>query len=307
MMRPYLPLNALRAFEASARHLNFTKAAIELCVTQAAVSHQVKGLESQLNITLFKRLPRGLMLTSEGEILLPMLRSSFDHIAQTLERLEGGHSRETLTVGAVGTFAVGWLLPRLPEFEAKHPFIDLRLATNNNRVDIAAEGLDCAIRFGNGAWHATDAVRLLDAPLSVLCIPEIAEQLKTPADLFKQTLLRSYRPDEWSQWFLSAGQPTNLAPPKSIVFDSSLAMMEAALQGAGVALAPPMMFPRLLATDAIQQPFDVYVSTGNYWLTRLKSRAETPAMAAFRDWLLNVAEAGNDSVTGGPSSSPSPS
>jgi predicted transcriptional regulator len=99
MIRPHLPLNALRAFEASARHLSFTRAAVELCVTQAAVSHQVKSLEGQLNITLFKRLPRGLMLTNEGETLLPVLRDCFDRIAQTLERFEEGHFREVLTVG----------------------------------------------------------------------------------------------------------------------------------------------------------------------------------------------------------------
>src|SRR5690606_28217983 len=207
MVRPYLPLNALRAFEASARHLSFTKAAIELCVTQAAVSHQVKSLESRLNVTLFDRLPRGLMLTREGETLLPALRDAFDRIAGTLEYFEGGHYREVLRVGAVGTFAVGWLLPRLPDFQARHPFVDLRLSTNNNRVDIAAEGLDYAIRFGTGAWHGIDALRLLEAPLSVLCVPEIAEQLKTPADLFRHTLLRSYRADEWQQWFSAAGVP----------------------------------------------------------------------------------------------------
>src|SRR5471030_3486918 len=185
MIRPQLPLNALRAFEASARHLSFTRAAVELCVTQAAVSHQVKSLEAQLNVTLFKRLPRGLMLTSEGETLLPVLRESFDRIAETLERLEGGHYREVLTVGAVGTFAVGWLLPRLTDFQAKHPFIDLRLSTHNNRVDVAAEGLDYAVRFGAGAWHGTDACELLAAPLTVLCTPSIAEQLRTPVDLLK--------------------------------------------------------------------------------------------------------------------------
>ncbi len=200
MVRPHLPLNALRAFEASARHLSFTKAAIELCVTQAAVSHQVKSLETRLNVTLFERLPRDLMLTSEGETLLPALRDAFDRIAGTLERFEGGHYRGS-SRGAVGTFAVGWLLPRLRAFHARHPFIDLRLSTNNNRVDIAAEGLDCAIRFGSGAWHGVEGVRLLEAPLSALCVPEIATELSSPADLLKQTLLRSYRTDEWSQWF----------------------------------------------------------------------------------------------------------
>ncbi|MFJ7284991.1 LysR family transcriptional regulator [Pseudomonas sp. NPDC099000] len=288
MIRPHLPLNALRAFEASARHLSFTRAAVELFVTPAAVSHQVKSLEAQLNVTLFKRLPRGLMLTSEGETLLPVLRESFDRIAETLERFEGGHFREVLTVGAVGTFAVGWLLPRLADFQSKHPFIDLRLSTNNNRVDVAAEGLDYAIRFGAGAWHGIEALKLIEAPLSVLCVPEIAGQLREPADLLKQTLLRSYRTDEWSEWFLAAGLPANTPAPKSIVFDSSLAMMEAALQGAGIALAPPLMFARQLAAGAIEQPFDIGITTGSYWLTRLQSRAETSAMAMFKEWLLQA-------------------
>lgn len=288
MVRPHLPLNALRAFEASARHLSFTRAAIELCVTQAAVSHQVKSLEAQLNVTLFKRLPRGLMLTQEGETLLPSLRDAFDRIAGTLEGLEGGHRREMLTVGAVGTFAVGWLLPRLAGFRAENPFIDLRLSTNNNRVDIAAEGLDYAIRFGAGAWHGVDAIPLLEAPLSPLCIADIAEQLDTPADLFKYTLLRSYRADEWPRWFDEAGLRQSMPVSGSIVFDSSLAMMEAALQGAGVALAPPSMFSRLLQSEAIRQPFDTAVTIGGYWLTRLQSRTETPAMTRFRDWILGA-------------------
>lgn len=285
MLRSHLPLNALRAFEASARHLSFTRAAIELCVTQAAVSHQVKSLEAQLNVTLFKRLPRGLMLTREGETLLPVLRESFDRIAQTLGQFEGGHYREVLTVGAVGTFAVGWLLSRLADFQARYPLIDLRLSTHNNRVDVAAEGLDYAVRFGAGAWHGTDACHLLEAPLTVLCIPAIAEQLHTPHDLLKHTLLRSYRADEWSLWFHAAGLPVDTLVPRSIVFDSSLAMMDAALQGIGVALAPALMFTRQLENDLIRQPFDVGINTGSYWLTRLQSRAETSAMLAFKEWL----------------------
>ena len=285
MLRSHMPLHALRAFEASARHLSFTRAAIELCVTQAAVSHQVKSLEAQLNVTLFKRLPRGLMLTREGETLLPVLRESFDRIAQTLGQFEGGHYREVLTVGAVGTFAVGWLLPRLADFQARYPLIDLRLSTHNNRVDVAAEGLDYAVRFGAGAWHGTDACHLLEAPLTVLCIPAIAEQLHTPHDLLKHTLLRSYRADEWSLWFHAAGLPVDTLVPRSIVFDSSLAMMDAALQGIGVALAPALMFTRQLENDLIRQPFDVGINTGSYWLTRLQSRAETSAMLAFKEWL----------------------
>src|SRR3712207_1769855 len=130
MARP-IPLNALRAFEASARHLSFTRAADELCVTQAAVSHQVKGLEQRLGVALFRRLPRGLALTDEGLALLGPVSESFERIGRMLERLEGGRLREVLTVGAVGTFAVGWLLARLGRFQAAHPFVDLRLLTNN--------------------------------------------------------------------------------------------------------------------------------------------------------------------------------
>lgn len=290
MVRPHLPLNALRAFEASARHLSFTRAAIELNVTQAAISHQVKSLEERLKVTLFKRLPRGLGITEEGEALLPVLREAFDRVADTLERFEGGHYREVLTVGAVSTFAVGWLLPRLEDFQARHPLIDFRLSTNNNRVDIAAEGLDYAIRFGDGAWHGTDAVRLFDAPLAPLCTPGAARSLDKPENLADHTLLRSYRTDEWSSWFEAAGVDLPRPMTRSIMFDSSLAMIEAALQGIGIALAPPLMFQRQLREGSLVQPFSARTSRGSYWLTQLKSRTTTPAMKAFGNWIAERAK-----------------
>ncbi|MND31771.1 LysR family transcriptional regulator [Agrobacterium tumefaciens] len=290
MVRQFLPLNGLRAFEASARHLSFTRAAIELCVTQAAVSQQVKVLEKRLGVSLFQRLPRGLKITAEGEALLPTVTSSFDQMATTLDRIEAGQVRELLFLGVVGTFAVGWLLPRLKEFQKQHPFIDIRVSTNNNRVDMAAEGLDFAIRFGQGSWHGTDAFRLFDAPLSPLCTPKLAETLKTPADLVEATLLRSYRSDEWSTWFSAAGVTPSAQVNAGIVFDTSLGMMEAALQGLGVALAPPSMFSRHLASGAIIQPFPVTISLGSYWLTRLQSKPQTSAMQAFSDWIFAHAD-----------------
>jgi len=280
----HLPLNALRAFEAAARQLSFTRAGLELRVTQAAVSHQVKALEDMLGVPLFRRLPRGLALTEEGEALLPVLSDSFRRIAATLERFEGGRLREVLVLGAVGTVVSGWLLARLPEFRAAHPFVDLRLLTNNNRVDLAGEGLDCAIRFGDGAWHGTEATRLFTAPLSPLCAPALAERLRQPADLMREVLLRSYRVDEWARWFALS----DLEAPavRGFVFDSSLTMAEAAVQGTGVALLPARMFERDLRQGRLVRPFAPEVTLGAYWLTRLKSREETPAMAAFRQWLL---------------------
>lgn len=283
MIRPYLPLNGLRAFEAAARHLSFTKAAIELCVTPAALGHQVKALEERLGLPLFRRLPRGLALTDEGQALLPVLRESFDRMAGLLDEFRGGKGREVLSVGAVGTFAVGWLLPRLERFEAAHPSVDLRLTTNNNRVDIAEEGLDFAIRYGDGAWHGTDAVPLFEAPLTPLCAPETAKRLEVPAALSRETLLRSYRLGEWTAWFeaASVAQPALTGP----VFDSAVLMVNAAMQGRGVALAPARMFEREFEQGRLARPFAIEVSLGGYWLTSLKSRKPTTAMSAFGAWI----------------------
>ena len=286
-----LPLNALRAFEASARHLSFTRAAIELNVTQSAVSAQVKSLENRLGTPLFRRLPRGLAVTDEGQALLPMLSETFGRIGAVLEQFRGGRTREVLTVAAVGTFAAGWLMPRLEAFHRCHPFVDLRLMTNNNRVDLAGEGLDYAIRFGDGAWHGTEAEPLMEAPLSPMCTPELAGRLREPADLARETLLRSYRADEWTRWFAAAGvsAPLLYGP----VFDSSVTMAAAAMRGLGVALLPLAMFTLELQHGRLVQPFDVQVSTGRYWLTRLKSRPEGAAMGEFRRWLLDaVGDAG---------------
>jgi len=283
MDRSRLPLNALRAFEAAARHLNVTRAALELRVTQAAVSHHIKLLEEQLGVPLFRRLPRGLVLTDEGAALVPMLNDTFDRMAATIDRFASGRLREIVNVGVVGTFAIGWLLPRLAEFNALHPFVDLRIMTNNNRVDLAGEGLDLAIRYGDGAWHGTDAVPILDAPMTPLCAASVARQLNSPGDLGREVLLRSYRPDEWELWFDAAGVAT--PPIRGPIFDASPTIAAAAASGAGVALLPGRLFEQDLASGRLVQPFDLWVDVGRYWLTRLKSRLETPAMTAFRTWL----------------------
>lgn len=284
MDRAQLPLNALRAFEAAARHLNFTRAGLELCVSQGAVSHQVAELEKRLGTRLFHRLPRGLALTDEGHALVPVVSEAFDRVAATLDQYADGRFREALKIGVVGTFATGWLLPRLDRFARTHPSIDLRIATNNNRVDLAGEALDYAIRFGDGAWHGTHAEPLLAAPLTPICAPVIAARLREPADLVSERLLRSYRADEWAAWFGAAGVPVPVL--RGPVFDSSALMASAAAAGQGVALAPPSMFARELAAELLVQPFGVSIDAGRYWLTRLMSRPETEAMQRFRVWLL---------------------
>lgn len=284
MSRSAVPLNALRAFEAAARHLSFTRAADELCVTQAAISHQVKGLEDRLGVALFRRSNRGLKLTDEGVALAPTLFEAFGAIDRLFEQFEAGGLSEVLTVSVVGTFVVGALLERLPAFRAEHPLVDLRILTNNNKVDIVAEGLDYAIRFGDGAWHGCEAELICAAPLSPLCAPALAGQLAEPADVLRLTLLRSYRPQDWLYWFKAAGlEPVNLRGP---LFDSSLIMAQAAMRGEGVALAPPGLFRRELESGQLVRPFATEADLGGYWLTRLKSRAPTAGMRAFRVWLL---------------------
>lgn len=278
-----IPLNALRAFEASARLQSFTRAGLELRVSQTAVSHQVKSLEETLRVSLFKRGSRGVTLTDEGQALQPVLSDAFRRMSDALSRFEDGNFRDVLTVCVVSSFATGWLLPRLEAFSKQHPEIDIRLKTNNNRADLLEDGLDCFLRFGDGAWHGTEAVRLFEANLSPVCAPATASQLIEPADLRRETLLRSYRLNEWALWFQAAAVP----PPRSRgwIFDSSLSIVEAAAQGAGVGLVPVCLFERDLECGRIVQPFDIGVITGSYWLTWLKSREETNAMRTFRDWL----------------------
>jgi LysR family transcriptional regulator of beta-lactamase len=204
-----------------------------------------------------------------------------------LKQFEGGHFHEVLTVGVVGTFAVGWLMPRLKSFRDAHPFVELRLLTNNNLVDLATEGLDFAIRFGDGTWPGSLATRLLDAPLTLLCTPEIAARLSKPDNLVNETLLRSYRVDDWMNWFTAAGIAPR--PVRGPIFDSSRLMVEAAMQGAGIALAPALMFEREVNTGRLVRPFDVEVHAGSYWLTCLKGKPMRPAMVLFSQWIAKEA------------------
>lgn len=293
MDRSQLPLNALRSFEAAARHLNFTRAAMELCVSQAALSHQIKSLEERLGIVLFQRLPRGVALTDEGAALVPALTHALDQISRTLDIFAGdvstsGNAREILTVGVVSSFAVGWLLPRLKDFAIRHPEVEIRLKTNNNVAELAGEGLDCAIRYGNGRWTDLAASHVVDAPLTAMASPKLLAQYPNAknwgaGDFTNQVLLRSYRSDEWPAWFAAMGAkaPTLTGP----VFDNSLAIAGAAISGFGIGLLPAAVFKKELASErlAIVQPKQV--SLGQYWLVRLPSRDVTPGLAAFEAWL----------------------
>jgi len=283
MDRPDLPLNALRVFEVAMRQGSFTKAAIELRVTQAAVSHQIARLEDLLGVTLFLRTSQGLVPTDEGRLLCPVLEHGFDAMARALGRLGSRRDIEVLKVGVNTTFALGWLMPRLPAFRQAHPGIDLRISTNNNRVEILREGLDMAIRFGTGGWTGHETIPLMDAPLAPLCAPAMAARLLHPADLAQVVLLRSYRSAEWGSWFEAADTPC--PPLTGPVLDSSVALAELAASGAGATLLPVAMFENHIAHGRLSQPFGVTVSAGRYYLGWPSDRQVSPGMNVFSNWL----------------------
>src|SRR5205823_4556949 len=201
-MRRRLPqLNALKAFEAAARHVSFTRAAEELCVTQGAVSHQVKALESELGIKLFNRERQRLIITDAGREYLAVVRDALDRIAMGTERLVQRQSSGALTVSTSPDFAAKWLVHRLGRFAEAHPGIDLRVSATMDHVDFAREDVDIAVRHGDGRWPGLHVTRLCTEHLFAVCSPDLAVRLKRPGDLLKLPLLHLDDRSAWSAWF----------------------------------------------------------------------------------------------------------
>jgi DNA-binding transcriptional LysR family regulator len=289
MPRPLPPLNALRAFEAAARHLSFTRAAEELNVTQAAVSHQVKALEERIGVKLFRRLTRGLLLTEDGHALLPDLREAFDRLAQAVDRVGRQGGQGTLNISLLTTFALGWLVPRLPRFQAAHPSIDVRLTTTARLVDFAIEDIDVAIRYGTGGWAGLRCDRILDDVITPLCNARFKARLRKHEDILNVPLLHEQYEHDWRTWFRAAGLSVGQMK-KGPIFDSTRVAIEAAIAGVGVACGAPSLFSAELASGQLHQPFDLVVPNGkSYWLASPEATAERPKIKAFREWLLDEA------------------
>lgn len=280
----HLPLGALRAVAAAARLGSFARAADELHVTPAAVSQQVKLVEDYLGVRLFERLHRGLRPTARVLALQLELDRAFATISGALHET-ARDEQPPLAVGVVGTFALGWLLPRLPRFEASFPSTRVQLFTHNNRkVDLLRDRLDVAIRFGDGGWPGCRSRHLLDSWLTPLCTPRVAAVMDSPRDLRRTTLLSTYHRDDWPRWLSASG--IEAEGRRGPVFDSSVAMIQAALGDFGVGLADPRMFARQIAEGALMQPFGTLIpAVGGYWLT-WKEQVQSPPAAAFRDWII---------------------
>ena len=214
MTRRVYPLNSLRAFEASARHLSFVKAAEELYVTPAAISHQVKKLEEYLGVQLFRRLPRGLLLVETGQVLSSELSEVFLRLDETMARVLESDSRGALTISVAPMFAVKWLVPRLQEFDALHPEIDLRMSSSLGVIDFQRDAFDIAVRLGQGRYPGLEAVKLFDEFVTPLCSPRLLEgpgKILSPEDLSRHVLLHddsmTFDPaaPNWNMWLEAAG------------------------------------------------------------------------------------------------------
>ena len=285
MSRSQLPLNALRAFEAAARHASFTDAAEELHVTQAAVSHQVKALEERLGVALFVRRPRGLEITGEGQALLPDLRDAFDRMTNALQRVGRKANAGTLNVSLVTTFALGWLAPRLHCFQAKHPEIEVRMTTALCRIDFAREDFDCAIRFAVQPDPDLHATRLFSDVLTPLCGKRYKDKLKTLDDLKRVPFIDMTYDPEWSIWLRAVGMG-DFKPKRVPTFDSTMIAVEAAMEGRASRSARRSCFarssPRAACTSRSRRS-----SIGQGMVVRLSaSSAGRPKTRAFEDWLV---------------------
>ena len=294
MSRRLPPLNALRAFEAAARHLSFTRAADELHVTQTAISHQIKALEERLGVRLFRRLPRGLLLTEEAQRYLPPVRDAFDRIAAATEQLAAGGSGGRLTVSVLPSFAAKWLVPRLGRFRAAHPDLDLRISASSQLVDFARDDVDIAIRMGRGRYPGLRVDRLFGESMVPVCAPELLSgphPLRRPEDLRHHVLLHDDDHTGWQLWLELAGVE-GVDPRRGPIFTDSAMVVQAAAEGQGVALARRVLAAGDLAAGRLVQPFEVSVPHDlAYYLVSPEATAEQPRIRAFRAWLLAEAEA----------------
>ncbi len=288
------PLKALRAFEAAGRHLSFTRAAGELNVTQAAVSHQIKALETWLDVPLFKRLNRALLLTEPGQQYLHAVRKALESLADATQQLVATGGGEPLTISVMPSFGAKWLVSRLARFGRQHPGVDLRFSAEDKLVDFNHDDVDIAIRFGRGVWPGLHADLLMRQDVFPVCSPRLLKDgphpLKSPNDLRYHTLLHE-RPAsyDWRTWLLAAGvEGVDLIRGPS--FSHAHVLLQATIDGQGVALGATPLVDDDLAAGRLVKPFELTLpGEWAYYVVCPEERAEEANIEAFREWILGEA------------------
>ncbi len=293
MPRRLPSLNGLRAFEAAARHESFTRAAAELCVTQGAVSHLVKGLEAELGLKLFNRKRQRLVITEAGKEYRDVARDALDRIADGTTRLLQRQNSGALTVSTSPNFATKWLVHRLGRFAAEFPEIDLRISASLHHVDFVREDVDLAIRHGEGAWDGLHVTRLCAEERFPVWSPALARNRRgpfTPAALARMPLLHFNDRQDWMKWFQAAGL-TDIGPLRGPVLDQDNMVIDAAVDGQGVALARTTLAARDLLAGRLIRPSPLVLPVPYaYWIVCSRAVAVLPKIVTFQNWLLAEAE-----------------
>lgn len=299
-MRRLPPLNSIRAFEATARHLSFSKAADELNVTPGAVSQQVKVLEDYLDLKLFKRKNRMILLTDEAQICLPLLSEGLDKLSQGIEIIREQNNDKPITITASPTFASRWLLPRLTSFQQQFPDIDVRIEASNELADLINDDIDVGIRFGTGEYSGLEADYLFSQNVIPVCHPSLLEgknKIQDPEDLKNHTLLHAHGDYfvmddnthvDWEMWFATIGV-SDIDARHGLHFSQYNLLIEAAIRGQGVALVGDAVISDELETGQLVKLFEETDIPLNfsYYLAYSNNKANLPRVKIFRQWLLD--------------------
>jgi LysR family transcriptional regulator, glycine cleavage system transcriptional activator len=288
------PLNALRAFEAVARHLSMKEAAAELSVTPGAVSQLVRGLERRLGTELFRRGNRSLVLTEAGQSYFAPIRHAFRQIGEATRRLSALPNAGVLTVSAPPAFAASWLVPRLGHFRRQHPDIELNIATTRGLANFVADGVDVAIRHGLGRYPGLRCDRIAGIAMIPVCSPRflgsLSERPRKPVDLLALPLLHDAERQDWALWF-QAQDVADLGRTASsgISFDDQMLLIRAATSHQGVALVTETLARPELDQANLVRVLDVaWPQEFAYWLVYPRATAEQAKIVAFRQWLISA-------------------
>jgi LysR family glycine cleavage system transcriptional activator len=292
------PLGALRAFEAAARHMSFSRAAVELHVTPAAVSHQIHTLEQDLGVKLFHRMNRSIELTASAQVLLPGLSEAFAGIQSSVGRLRAHNDTGTLTVTASPSFAAKWLVLRLHRFQEQCPQIDVRISATDDVVDLSKGDFDIAIRYGTGNYPGLAVELLLKNEVFPACSPQLlaaGPPLRTPQDLSAHALIHDQAIERdplvptWPMWLKAAGV-TNVPPATGLSFNNIHLALDAAIAGHGVVLAYSTIAAADLAAGRLVRLFSLALPDQfAYYVVTAPGALERPKVRAFRDWLRREA------------------